>query len=67
MVLLKLLLNLLNDSLNIDSLPVVDAKVVLIVLQGGTHAVKGFSDFTTFVSYEGLGEEALGASVVVPT
>jgi len=66
-VLLKLLLNLANDSLNIDSLSIIDAKVVLIILQSSAHAVKSLSDFTTFIGHKGLREEALGASVIITT
>ena len=62
---LILLFNFLNDTLDFSGLAFVEAKVVLIVLQRGAHAVKGFTDFAALVGNEGLSEEALGAGVVI--
>ena len=62
---LVLLLNLLNHSLDFNRLSVVDAQVVLIFLEGSAHAVKSLSNLSTLVSDERLSKEALCASVVV--
>jgi len=64
---LVLLLDLLNHSLNFNRLSVVDAQVVLVFLEGSAHAVKSLSNFSTLVSNERLSKEALCASVVVTT
>ena len=64
---LVLLLNLLNHSLDFNRLSVVDAQVVLIFLEGSAHAVKSLSNLSTLVSDERLSKEALCAGVVVTT
>ena len=49
---LILLFNFLNDPLDFSGLAIVDAQVILVVLQRGAHAVQGLTDFAALVSHQ---------------
>ena len=61
-----LLLNLLDDSFDLLCLTVVDAQVILIVLNGAAHAIQRLGNLALLVCDEGLCEEAFCAGIVVP-
>lgn len=62
-----LFLNLLDNPLDFLSLAVVDAQVILIVLNGTTHAIKRLSHLALLVGDKGLCEQAFCASIVIPS
>ena len=62
-----LLFNLLYDSLNFLCLAIVDAQVILIVLDGRAHVIQRLSDFALFVGDQGLSEQAFSAGIVIST
>ena len=66
-MMLILLFNFLNDTLDFSGLAIVDAQVVLVVLQRCAHAIKGFPNFATLVRNERLSKQALGTGIVVPS
>lgn len=65
MLVLVLLFNLLDDVFNFDRLTIVDAKVVLVLLQRSAHSIESLGNLAALISDQALSEQALSASVII--